>query len=62
MVFILHLVCWFLILFLIRHQYIRPVALFYMIMLVKSLSPDKVPFLGTMDWGVDVIFKVTVSR
>lgn len=31
-------------------------------MLVKSLSPDKVPFLGTMDWGVDVIFKVTVSR
>lgn len=62
MVFILHLVCWFLIPFLTRQQHIRLVALFYMIMLVKSLPPDKVPFLGTMDWDVDMIFQVTVGH
>lgn len=33
-----------------------------MIMFVKSLPPDKVPFLGTMDWDVDTIFQVTVSH
>lgn len=32
-----------------------------MITLVKSLPPNKVPFLGTVDWDADVIFKVTVS-